>query len=211
LPKVEDLSTTQVNKINFPSSQTHILMGNPGVKQGDPDFYALYVGNHVLGGNGSVTRLFDVIRNKHGLAYSVYSYFGPMRERGPFVVGCQTRNDQADNALKLMENVLKDFITEGPNPKELEEAKQNLLGGYALQFDSNASICQQVASLAFYGLPLDYFNQFKVEIEKVTAEDVKKAFAKHVSPDKLAVVMVGSEKVQSPAVPMDAPSSHHGM
>lgn len=179
-----------LKKVNFPSAQTHILIGEPGVKQGDPDYYALYVGNHILGG-GSVARLFNTVRNQHGLAYSVYSYFIPMRERGPFILGCQTRNDQADKALDLIQKSLVEFVEKGPTKEELTEAKQNLLGGYPLQFDSNASICTQVAALGFYGLPLDYFNEFKPKIEKVTINDIKEAFQKRIKPNDMIVVMVG--------------------
>ncbi|MGD9590893.1 MAG: M16 family metallopeptidase [Candidatus Berkiella sp.] len=191
LEKVSDLKEKAIKKIDFPSSQTTILMGQPGIKRDDPDFYALMVGNHILGGNGSVTRIFDTIRNQHGLAYSAYSYFVPMHERGPFILGCQTRNEQAPKAQALMEGLLKDFIKDGPTYKELEQAKQNLMGGYALQFDSNASICHEIAAMGFYSLPLEYFNQYKEKISKLTTEDVKDAFQKRISPDKLVIVNVG--------------------
>lgn len=194
LPHVSDLAKTNVQKINFPSAQTHILMGEPLIKQGDPDYYALYVGNHILGGNGSVTRIFNTIRNQHGLAYSAYSYFQPMRERGPYVLGCQTRNDQADKALALMQSVLKDYVEKGPTQKELEDAKLNIVGGYALQFDSNASIAQHLASLGFYGLPLDHFDQFKQAINKITIEDIQKVFQARVRPDNVAIIMVGQSE-----------------
>ncbi|MBS0289010.1 MAG: insulinase family protein [Proteobacteria bacterium] len=194
LPLVQDLKEGTLKKIAFPSAQTTILMGQPGIKRGDPDYYPLMVGNHILGGNGSVTRIFDIIRNQHGLAYSAYSYFIPMHERGPFVLGCQTRNDQADKARNLMATLVKDFVDNGPSDKELEQAKQNLLGGYVLQFDSNASICHEIGALGFYNLPLDYFNQYKMEVNKITNEDIKAAFRKHIIPENMAVVMVGGEE-----------------
>lgn len=211
IPTVANLDKKSLKKINFPSSQTHILMGEPGIIQGDPDYYALYVGNHILGGNGSVTRIFNTIRNQHGLAYSAYSYFLPMRERGPFVLGCQTRNDQAEKALSLMQELLKEFVDKGPTEKELDQAKQNLLGGYTLQFDSNSAICQQVASLGFYGLPLDHFNEFKVAVQKLTIDDIKNAYKKRILPDSVAVVMVGGEasKIPSPPIEPKKSSSHH--
>lgn len=191
LPAVADLSAKVTKKIDFPSAQTTILVGEPGMVQNDPDYYALAVGNHILGGNGSVTRIFNTIRNQHGLAYSAYSYFIPMREKGPFVMGCQTRNDQADKALAMMQELLKEFVEKGPTEKELEQAKQNLLGGYALQFDSNASICHEIAALGFYNFPLDYLNQFKDSVNKLTVDDIKKAFEKRISPEKMVVVTVG--------------------
>lgn len=191
LTKVSDLKDKEIKKVDFPSSQTTILMGQPGMKRDDPDYYALMVGNHILGGNGSVTRIFNTIRNQHGLAYSAYSYFVPMRERGPFILGCQTRNEQASKAQSLMEGLLKEFVEEGPTLNELEQAKQNLIGGYALQFDSNASICHEIAAMGFYDLPLDYFNQFKEKIAGLTPDDIKAAFQKRITPDKIVVVSVG--------------------
>lgn len=201
LQEVDNLTENVVRKVNFPSAQTHILLGEPGVKHGDPDYYALYLGNHILGGNGSVTRIFDIIRNKNGLAYSAYSYFVPMRERGPFILGCQTRNDQADKALQLMQGLLHDFVEKGPTDEELAQAKKNLLGGYALRFDSNSSISQQLSALAFYSLPLDYFDKFKPAIEKIDAKNVKEAFQKRILTKNMVVVMVGGEQpapAQSP-------------
>lgn len=191
LPPVKPLAKKIERQIDFPSNQTHILMGAPVLKQKDPDYYALYVGNHILGGNSSVNRIFDIIRNQHGLAYSASSYFLPMREKGPFVMGCQTRNEQAQKSLQLLEQVLEAFVEKGPSQDELKAAKLNLLGGYYLQFDSNAAICQQVSSLGFYAFPLEHFNQFKSAVEKLTTEDIKKAFQRHFTPAHYAIVMVG--------------------
>lgn len=191
LPKPLPLKEAVSTSINFPSTQTHILMGEIGVPKGDPDFYALYLGNHVLGGSAMTTRLFKTIREDNGLAYSVYSMFQPMQVAGPFVMGCQTRNEAAEKARDLMISLLKSFIEDGPTDEELQEAKSNLLGGYALNFDSNAAIADQVSAMGFYNLPLDYFNRFKPAIEKVSKSDVQEAFQKHLSPKDILTVMVG--------------------
>lgn len=194
LPAVHSLNQPIFQKINFPSHQTHILMGAPGIKQGDVDYYALHIGNHILGGNGSVTRLFDTIRNQHGLAYSASSHFYPMLERGPFIMSCQTRNEQAGKAKQMMQDLLTEFIKQGPTEEELKAAKQNLIGGYALAFDSNLTICRQLAALGFYQLPLDYFNQFKPAIEKITTQDVRLAFERKISPQNLVTIMLGNNE-----------------
>lgn len=200
LPRPEPLKQPVTKIIDFPSTQTHILLGKLGIKQGDPDFYALYLGNHILGGNGLITRLFKTIRDEHGLAYSAYSYFQPMLVAGPFIMSCQTRNEEAGKALQLMQTLLRDYIDHGPTDAELQEAKQNLLGGYALQFDSNAAIANQVAALGFYDLPLDYFNHFKPTIEKLTVDDVTTAFQKHFANNNSSVVvMVGKTPAMSNA------------
>lgn len=211
LPPVKNLEDRIVQKIRFPSSQTHILIGEPVIKRGDPDFYALYVGNHVLGGNGSVSRIFNIIRSQHGLAYSAYSYFLPMREKGPFIMGCQTRTDQAEKALLLIETLLKDFLAKGPTEEELAQAKMNLIGGYTLQFDNNAAICRQVGSLGFYDLPLDHFNHFKSAVEALTVWDIKQTFEKRISLKDIAIVMVGGDpaEVTAPGAILEPKISPH--
>jgi zinc protease len=116
LPSVAALSEAQTIHIEHPSTQTHILMGQPGIARGDSDHFALYVGNYILGGSGLVSLLAEEVREKRGLAYSVYSYFSPWRVAGPFLASLETRNDQTAQALKVMQDVLRDFIEKGPTP-----------------------------------------------------------------------------------------------
>ncbi len=157
----------------------------------DPDYYALYVGNHILGGSGLVSRVSDEIREQRGLAYSAYSYFMPMRVNGPFQMGLQTRNDQADQALTVLRETLQRFINEGPNADELQRAKDNIIGGFALRLDSNSKITENLAVMGFYGLPLDYLDRFIERVETVTLEHVRDAFQRRVHPERLIVVRVG--------------------
>ena len=84
-----------------PASQSHLILGMPGIKRSDPDYFPLFVGNYILGGGGFESRMMEEVRSKRGLAYSAYSYFSPMQERGPFVIGLQTRKDQAQEALDV--------------------------------------------------------------------------------------------------------------
>lgn len=178
-------------KITFPSEQTHIMMGQTGMKRGDPDFFSLVVGNHILGGNGTVTRIFTEIRHKRGLAYDAHSYFIPMREKGPFIMGLQTQTAQAADALKILESTVKDFIAKGPTSQEVEEAKLNLLGGYPLLFDNNKSIVSNLTMLGFYNLPLDYFDTYKKNVENISQSSIQDAFKRRLDPNNMAVVMVG--------------------
>ncbi len=177
--------------IDYPSEQTHLLVGQPGMSRTDPDYYALYVGNHILGGSGLVSRVSDEIREQRGLAYSAYSYFMPMRVNGPFQMGLQTRNDQADQALTVLRETLQRFINEGPNADELQRAKDNIIGGFALRLDSNSKITENLAVMGFYGLPLDYLDRFIERVETVTLEHVRDAFQRRVHPERLIVVRVG--------------------
>ncbi len=189
---VKELEKAETIFIEHPASQTHVLIGQPGVKRGDPDHFALYVGNHVLGGGGMVSRLFEEVREKRGLSYSAYSYFSPMRFKGPFLAGLQTKTEQAEEAKKvLMENIER-FIKEGPTAAELEASKKNITGGYPLRIDSNSKILDYVTMIGFYGLPLNYLETFNDKVSAVTIEDIKDAFKRRLSPEKMVTVMVGA-------------------
>lgn len=177
----------------FPSSQAHILVGQPAIRRGDTDRFALHVGNHILGGSGLVSVLGEEIREKRGLSYSAYSYFSPMRQRGPFQMGLQTRNDQAQEALDVLMATLKSYIKTGPTEKQLIAAKKNIKGGFALNLDSNKKIVENIAMIGFYQLPLDYLDTYTDKIEAVTTAQIRRAFQQHLDPDNMVTVIVGGE------------------
>lgn len=193
IPPPRDIAQPYVREISFPATQSHIRLGQPGIARTDPDYFALYVGNYTLGGGGLVSRLSDEVREKRGFSYSVYSYFVPMRVRGPFVVGLQTKNAQRAEALKVVRQVVADFVSKGPTEKELQAAKKNLTGGFPLRLDSNKKIADQLSVIAFYGLPLNYLNEFVANIEAVTADQIRDAFKRRINPDKLVTVVAGGE------------------
>ena len=176
---------------SFPSSQTHIYVGQSGMARHDPDYFALYVGNHVLGGGSLVSTLGEEVRNKRGLSYSVYSYFSPMRVEGPFLMVAQTKNDQADEALKVMRDTLARFVSEGPSEEELEAAKQNLIGGFPLRIASNGKIVEYLAMMGFYNYPLDYLETLTDKLAAVNVEQVRDAFSRRVSGQAGIAVIVG--------------------
>jgi zinc protease len=190
-PPVEPLTAGSVEAIDFTSSQTHVFMGQPGMRRGDPDYFPLYVGNHILGGSGLVSLLMEQVREKRGLSYSVYSYFLPMRVDGPFLMGLQTKNDQAEQASAVLLATLRRFIEEGPTEEELAAAKKNITGGFPLRIAGNAKVVEYLAMIGFYGLPLDYLDRFTAQVEAVNAEQIRDAFARRIYPDRLAVVNVG--------------------
>lgn len=175
----------------FPSEQTHILAGELGMTANDPDYFPLYVGNHILGGSGLVSRIMEEVREKRGFAYSAYSYFFPQRQAGPFEIGLQTRNDKAEEALKLAIATVRNFVDKGPTEQELEAAKKNIIGGFVLRLDSNQKLVGEVASIAFYDRPLDYLETFPQKVQAVTREDIKRAFKARIDPDRLQTVLVG--------------------
>lgn len=179
-------------RIEHPSTQSHILIGQPSIARGDPDFFPLLVGNYVLGGGGFVSRLYEEVREKRGLAYSVYSYFAPMLQQGPFTIGLQTQRDQTAVALGVVRETLARFLRDGPTEAELAAAKANLVGGFALRIDSNRKILDNLAVIGFYRLPLDYLDRWTARVEQVTLDEVRAAFARHVRADALVTVVVGN-------------------
>ena len=191
VPEVAPLEKSADLRIAADSAQAHVLMGQPGVKRDDPDFFALTVGNYILGGGGFVSRLTSEVREKRGLSYSVYSYFSPSLHAGAFTVGLQTRPDQAAQALAVSREVVGRFVTEGPTQPELDAAKSNLVGGFALLIDSNRKLLGNVANIAWNGLPLDYLDRWTAMVERVTVADVRAAFARVLQPARMVTVIVG--------------------
>ena len=194
IPAVPSLARAATRVIPHPASQSHLLIGMPGIKRDDPDYFPLFVGNYILGGGGFSSRITEEVRSKRGLAYSAYSYFSPMQERGPFVIGLQTRKDQAGEALAVVRATLKDFLASGPTADELQRAKQNLVGGFPLRIDSNRKLLDYLAVIGFYRLPLTYLEDFVPNVEKVTLTDIRNAFARRVDPARMATVVVGADQ-----------------
>jgi zinc protease len=180
-------------KVAHPATQSHIHVGLPAVRRGDPDYFALLVGNYTLGGGGFVSRLMKEVREKRGYAYSVYSHFAPKKLEGPFEIGLQTKREQAADALKVATDVLAGFIQDGPTDAELAAAKKNLIDGFGLRIDSNAKLLANVSVIGFYGLPLTYLDDFPGKVAAVTAKDVREAFARHVKPENLVTVQVAAD------------------
>ena len=177
----------------FPSSQSHLYLGQLGMARHDPDYFPLYVGNHVLGGSGLVSILGEEVRNKRGLSYSVYSYFSPMRASGPFVMVAQTKNEQVELADRVMRETLQRFIDQGPSEEELQAAIQNITGGFPLRIASNKKIVEYIAMMGFYDYPLDWLDTLVDKVEAVTAEEVRDAFRRRVDPQRLVSVVVGGD------------------
>lgn len=178
-------------RIAHPAAQSHIYIGMPGLRRGDPDYFPLIVGNYILGGGGFVSRLTQEVREKRGFAYSVYSYFLPLRVEGAFQIGLQTKREQADEALEVVDGTLRAFLEKGPTDDELKRAKRNLIDGFALRLDSNRKILEHLAVIGFYGLPLDYLDDYPKRVAQVTASQIRQAFARRVRPENLVTVVVG--------------------
>ncbi|MFN7196766.1 MAG: M16 family metallopeptidase, partial [Hylemonella sp.] len=191
VPEVAPLQQALQRRIPFDSAQAHVLIGQPGFRRDDPDYFALIVGNYILGGGGFVSRLSTEVREKRGLSYSVYSYFSPGLHAGAFTVALQTRPDQAEQAVQVAHEVLRRFVAEGPTAAELKAAKDNLIGGFALRIDNNRKLLDNVAQIAAYGLPLDYLDTWTQQVAKVTLADIRAAFARKLQPERMVTIVVG--------------------
>ncbi len=193
LPDVAPATGTE-QRIPHPASQAHILIGTPALSRGDPDFFALTVGNYILGGGGFVSRISREVREQRGLAYSSYSYFSPMAQSGPYQAGLQTRKDQTDEALQVVRDTIAQFLRNGPTDAELKAAKDNLIGGLPLRIDNNRKILDNLAMIGYHQLPLDYLDTWTAQVNKVTIADIRAAFARKLSMDRLVTVVVGPDK-----------------
>lgn len=188
---VPPLHSAQKIHITFPSKQTHLLIGQTGINRSHRDYYPLYLGNHILGGNGLSSILNHKIREQQGLAYSSVSYFTKMQSNGYFLLKLQTKNATADAAKNIALKTLKDFISQPINTPQLQDGKDNIIGGFALQTASNANILSYLSVIGFYDLPLDYLNTFTDKIKNISAQEVQNAFNKLIDMDKLIVLSVG--------------------
>ncbi|MDP1655793.1 MAG: pitrilysin family protein [Hylemonella sp.] len=191
--EVAPLAAAAERNIPFDSAQAHVLIGQPGYKRDDPDFFALTVGNYILGGGGFVSRLTTEVREKRGLSYSVYSYFAPGLHAGAYTVGLQTRPDQAAQAVQVAREVVRKFVAGGPTEVELKAAKGNLIGGFALRIDSNRKLLDNVANIAWNNLPLNYLDTWTQQVASVTVADIKAAFARKLQPEHMVTVVVGGK------------------
>ena len=190
--EVQPLSGPSEQRIAFDSAQAHVLVGQPGIKRNSPDYFALLVGNHILGGGGFTARLTEEVREKRGLTYGIYSSFAPGLHAGAFTISLQTRPDQAQQALDILRAELQRFVADGPTEQELQAAKDNLIGGFALRIDTNRKLLDNVANIAWNDLPLDYLATWTAQVQRVTAADIRQAFARTLQPQSMATVVLGA-------------------
>ena len=199
LPPVTAVPKPSEVHVEFDATQTHLLVGQIGIARDDPDYFPLLLGNHVLGGNGVVSLLFQEIRERRGLSYSVESHFEAMTLPGPFVASLQTRGAQLDEALALLRAQIAKFVEHGPAAVALEEARRNLVGGFPLRIDNNSKILENIAAIGFFHLPPDYLDRQVERLEAVTLEEVRAALRRHLHPSAMTVVSVGRTLPHQPA------------
>lgn len=174
----------------FKSTQTYYHLAQLGVERGHPDYVPLFIGNQLFGGSGFGSYLMEEVREKRGLVYSVYSYFAPMKQTGPFIIGLSTKNASAREAQTVVETTLQNFLKDFDDEK-FAAIKENIIGGWPLRFDSNGKILGYLSMIGFYDLPLDYLDWLPKQVEKTSKQEVLQAWQKHIQPSKMLTVMVG--------------------
>ena len=185
------LPKKQFLKLKRSFSQNHVYLGMPSLKKNDPDRFALQLANYILGGGGFQSRLMNEIREKRGFVYNISSTFESRMELGPFKIAFTTKPSQADEAIKLAYEMVKDFLREGPTDTEVDFTKKSLLSSFDLQLDSNAKQLSFLQIVGVYQLPLNYLSIYRKKIQSLTSEEVKAAFRRHVRLPHLVVVSVG--------------------
>jgi len=191
-PMVLPLQQAQQLHIEFPSKQTHLLIGQTGINRIHADYYALYLGNHIFGGSGLSSVLSEQVREQRGLAYSVVSYFTKMKSNGLFLIKLQTKNSQTQQAKQVVLKTLEKFIKFPIDAQLLQDGKDNIIGGFSLETSSNANILTYLSIMGFYELPGDYLSGFSQKIDTISAADVQAAFYRLIKMGRLVVLSVGS-------------------
>lgn len=175
-------------------TQANIVLGHTGISRDNPDYYAVNVMNYILGGGGFQSRLVKEIRDKKGLAYSVYSRFDVNKYPGAFSVEIQTKNESALEALEGIKAELKKIRDEKVSDEELKDAKSYITGSFPLKFDTNAKISNFLVQIEFYNLGLDYLNEYVKKIEGITKDDIMRVAKKYIDTENYIMVAVGNQE-----------------
>jgi zinc protease len=171
--------------------QTVVVFGGPGLKRHDPDFYAAYVLNYIVGGGGFSSRLTEEVREKRGLAYSVYSFLMTFNKAGAFYGGLATENKSVKDSIALVKAELRRVLRNGVTERELESAKTYLTGSYPLRFDSNAKIADELVGIQLLDLGIDYVENRNALIEAVTMSDLVRVATRFLDPERFVITVVG--------------------
>ena len=192
IPKVHAApKLASTTKIAFPSTQTMLRLGQLGINHQDPNYFALLVGNYILGGENMISRLATEVREQRGLTYDINSQLLPMPGVGPFIIGLSTKTNQLRTALATTKQILLEFLKSGPSEKELVAAKQYLIGSFPLSFANNLNIANALLKISFYKLPHEYLNTYIANIENVTQSDIQRSFTALINPETMSQITVG--------------------
>jgi predicted Zn-dependent peptidase len=198
---VPDLSIADARESNGPSivrfvnkdtSQTHLRIGHLSIKEHDPDYVALAIANDILGGSSFRSRLFNDVRTKRGLAYSVGSRLNVgMHDQGVWLMRAETKLPSTQEVISRFVANMERMRTELVTNEELAEAKEAYVNSFVFSFASPSAIVGRFVELEYDGLPKDFLQQLRARVVALTREDVLAAAQKHFHPDRLTIVAVG--------------------
>ena len=178
--------------IPFDTPQSVALFGHAGIALDDPDFFAAYVMNTVLGGGGFEARLMTEVRENRGLTYGVYSYLGTKEHASIMMGRVASANDRVAEAVQVISDEWEKMARNGVTQAELDQAKTYLTGAYPLRFDGNGPIADILVGMQMDGFPIDYAKTRNDRVEAVTLDDVKRVSARLLKPEALRFVVVGT-------------------
>jgi zinc protease len=184
----------KVIKIDKDLTQANIILGNPGISRGNPDYYAVSVMNYIFGGGGFSSRLMHSIREKMGLAYDIHSFFAAYKEGGSFQIGLQTKNESANTAIREIRKESEGIMEKYVSDEELSDAKSYLTGSFKRRLDTTRKIADFIASIEFFNLGLDYDKKYPDYINAVTKEDVLRVAKKYLATEDSVLVVVANQK-----------------
>lgn len=191
LPAAGPGTGPRVVKINKEITQANIILGHLGITRDNPDYYALQVMNYILGAGGFASRLMDNIRDNKGLSYDVHSFFSANKYAGTFEVTLQTKNQSANAAIEEILKEMDRIMREPVRDKELNDAKSYLTGSFPLRLDSNNKLAGFLVAVEFYGLGLNYADDYKRFINSVSRDDVLRVAKKYLNTKDHVLVVVG--------------------
>jgi zinc protease len=174
VPDVEPQALGRRVPVKLDVAQASLLLGGKGLARLDPDYMAAYLVNHILGGGSFTSRLYHEVREKRGLAYSVFSMLFPLKHTAAFFVMTGTRADRANETIDVIESAVRRIAQEGPTADELAEAKSYVKGSYALAFDTSPKIANQLVQIQLDNLGIDYIDRRAAMIDAVTLDDAKR-------------------------------------
>jgi len=180
-----------VKIVDFDTPQSVVRFAQPGIDRDDPDFFAAYMLNHILGGGGFESRLMTEVREKRGLTYGVYSYLSIPDNANIWVGGVASANDRVAEAISVIRDEWTRMRDDGVTQTELNDAKTYLTGAYPLRFDGNGTIAGIVVNMQVDDLPTDYIVTRNDKINAVTLEHINRVARERLTPDKLTFVVVG--------------------
>ncbi len=180
-----------VSVVEFDTPQSVALFSQKGIDRDDPDFFAAFVLNHILGGGGFESRLMQEVREKRGLTYGVYSYLAPKDLASVYLGSVSSSNDRIAEAVEVIRDEWARAASEGVTQKELDDAKTYLTGAYPLRFDGNGRIAGIMVGMQMQGLPIDYIATRNDKVNAVTLDEINRVASELLDPEGLHFTIVG--------------------